>query len=150
VVYPLALITPILLYPVPFIDYGNVLIGLGIFVGYEFGRYCTPDWDIMGTTSSEGWMVNELPVIGHFLFGLSSAYGSAFRRWHRSFITHFPFVSTGLRHLLLFWWIWFEIYRSTGHWEWLIFIFIGAYVGNSISDAIHWYLDMFCSYLGKE
>ena len=118
-------------------------MGMGIFIGYEFGRYMTPDWDIMGTTSSEGWLVNEIPILGHFVFGLSSTYGSIFRRWHRSAITHFPFVSTLPRYLLVFWWIWLEIYRSNLDWAWLIFIFIGAFFGTSIADAIHYILDCF-------
>lgn len=121
--------------------HGEVFIGLGIFVGYEIGKYMAPDWDIMGTTSSEGWMVNEIPVAGHLLFGLSSAYGSAMRRHHRSIWTHFPILSTIPRYLLVFWYPWLEIYRSTLDWAWLIFLFIGMFVGTSISDGIHAHLD---------
>jgi hypothetical protein len=121
--------------------HGNVLIGIGMFLGYELGRYVGPDADIMGTTASEGWMVNELPIVGHFLFGILSTYGSIFRRHHRSFWTHFPFVSTLGRYLLIFWWIWWQLYIATQDWAWLIFIFIGAYIGTSLSDGIHWALD---------
>ena len=142
IVFPVSIFLPIVLSPIPMKSYGEILVGIGIFVGYEMGRYVTPDWDIMGTTSSEGWMVNEIPFLGHFLFGLSSAYGSIFRRHHRSTITHFPLISTSIRYVIIFWWIWLEIYRSSLDWAWLIFIFIGALIGTSISDGIHWYLDL--------
>ena len=150
IAYPLSVIVPILLYSVPFKENGQILIGVGMFVGYEVGRYVTPDWDIMGTTSSEGWLVNEIPVAGHFLFGVSSTYGSIFRKHHRSTITHFPFISTSIRHLLLFGWVWWEIYKSALDWSWLIFIFIGVFIGNSMSDGVHWYLDKYRPDLGKE
>jgi hypothetical protein len=121
--------------------HGEVFIGLGIFVGYELGKYMNPDWDIMGTTSGEGWMVNEIPVAGHFLFGISSIYGSMFRRFHRSFITHFPGVSTFPRYLMTFWWPCLEVYRSPLDWAWLIFLFMGMFMGTAISDGVHWFLD---------
>lgn len=138
-----------MLSPLPLRVHGEVLIGLGIFIGYEMGKYMTPDWDIMGTTSSEGWMVNEIPVLGHFLFGLSSTYGSWHRKHHRSIQTHAPVISTFPRYLLVFWYPWLEIYRSNLDWAWLIFIFIGMFIGTSISDSIHAYLD-FTNYGGSK
>jgi len=109
--------------------------GAGIFIGYEMGRYVGCDADIMGTTSSEGWLVNEIPFFGHFIFGILSIYGSIFRKYHRSFITHFPFVSTFIRHLFLFLWFWIELYRASSNWDWLRFVFLGMFIGNSFSDA---------------
>jgi len=126
-----------------------MLIGIGIFVGYEIGKYVENDWDIMGVTASEGRLVNDIPAMGHILFGISSAYGSYWRRYHRSFWTHFPFVATGVRYLYLFWWIWLEIYRSDLDWSWLIFIFIGSYLGTSLSDALHWALDKWYNPTGE-
>ena len=141
VVIPISIITPIILSPLPLRMYGEVFIGLGIFVGYEMGKYVTPDADIMGTTSAEGWLVNEIPVVGHFVFGILSAYGSIFRRKHRQPITHMPFMSTSIRYLFLFWWPILEIYRSNLDWAWLIFLFIGMFIGTSIADGIHAFLD---------
>lgn len=140
-VYPASIIISLLLLEVDFRACGNYLIAFGLLIGYEMGRYITPDADIMGTTSSEGWMVSELPIVGHFLFGVLSTYGSIMRKRHRSFLTHFPFISTFIRYIFIFWWIWYEIYRSNLDWAWLIFIFIGAFIGNSVSDGIHWFLD---------
>jgi len=141
-VFPLAIITPILLSPIDMRFGGEILIGIGIFTGYEMGKYVTPDWDCITATEDESKMMNELPVIGHFLFGVSSMYGSVFRRRHRKWETHVPVVSTFGRYLLLFWWIWYQIYISTLDWYWLIFIFIGMFIGTSISDFIHWYADI--------
>ena len=116
-------------------------LGAGIFLGYEIGRWATPDWDLMGTSKDEGRIVNEIPILGHFIFGISSTYGSIFRRHHRSFITHFPFVSTSIRYLFLFWWVWWQIYWSTWDLAWLVFLFVGMYIGTSLSDGIHWLAD---------
>ena len=118
----------------------SFLCGAGVFCGYEMGTYVTPDWDIMGTTKDEGRMVNELPILGHILFGISSMYGSIFRKHHRSFITHFPFVSTSIRHLLLFWWIYWQSYLF--NLRLALPFFLGVFVGNSMADAIHWWADM--------
>lgn len=137
-----AIFIPLSLSGMDFVHYGEWFIYGGILLGYEMGRYVTPDWDIMGTTSSEGWMVNELPVIGHFLFGISSIYGSIFRKYHRTWVTHFPGISTFVRHLLLFWWEWWQIFISANDLSILIFIFIGLFIGNSLADGIHWRADV--------
>lgn len=119
----------------------SFLFGAGILFGYEMGKYVTPDWDIMGTTADEGRMVNELPVFGYILFGVSSMYGAIFRKKHRSTITHFPFLSTSIRHLLLFWWMYWQAYLyGLGL---AIPFFAGVFVGNSIADGIHWVLDKY-------
>lgn len=141
IAFPISILVPILISPMSLRANGEFLIGVGIFVGYEIGKYCTPDWDIVGMTKDEGRMMNELPVIGSLLVGISTIYGSHWKSWHRSTLTHFPFLSTAIRYFYVFWWVWFEIYRSQMDWSWLIFIFIGAFLGTSMADSIHWYLD---------
>ena len=142
IAFPIAVVAPIILSSLG-LDYkGSLLIGVGIFAGYEIGKYIDPDWDLVTATNSESRMINELPLIGYYLFGVSSMYGAIFRRMHRSFWTHFPAVSTAIRHFFVFGGLGWEIYWSTLDWSWLIFIYIGIFVGNSFSDAIHWFLDM--------
>lgn len=115
---------------------------IGNIIGYSCGRWVDPDWDIMGTNNAEGRMVKELPLIGHFLYGISSTYGSIFRRLHRSFITHFPFVSTAIR----WWFVMLLPYLITERFGFMFFygverFWLGTWVGLSQADAIHWWLD---------
>lgn len=117
-------------------------IAFGLFVGYAMGRWVDPDWDLMGVSTTEANMIHDFPVLGYFLFGYSSIYGVFFRRHHRSFITHFPFVSTLGRLIFLFWWailLVVKYHYTVSSWEWLFIIY--AFIGLSVADMIHWLLD---------
>lgn len=136
----------ILSVPVAFVcGVSDVRLGIGYILGYSFGRFCDPDWDLMSANSAEGRMVNDIPILGHILFGISSSYGSFWRRHHRSFWTHFPVVSTLIRLIWVFI-IPFAIMDGYGvnlmvngwHRFWL-----GFWAGLSHADAIHFYLDKF-------
>jgi hypothetical protein len=89
-------------------------------------------------------MVNEIPVLGHLLYGVSSTYGSIFRRHHRSFLTHFPGISTIIR-LIFVGFVPFLICDNLGinligngwHMFWL-----GLWSGLSQADALHYWLDL--------
>lgn len=117
----------------------------GIVAGYLLGRWIDPDWDVMGSSSSEGRIVNEIPILGHFLFGISSTYGSIFRKHHRSFWTHFPVISTVVRLVFVFF-VPFIIADSYGinliggGWIWF---WAGILFGLSIADSIHYFLDIY-------
>lgn len=119
--------------------------GIGYLLGYSLHRWCSNDWDIMGVTGDEGRMVNELPILGHFLYGISSAYGSIFRKYHRSFISHFPYVSTVIRLMFIFI-IPFVVGDGYGinfignGWVWF---WVNLWLGLSHADGIHLYLDIF-------
>jgi hypothetical protein len=120
-------------------------LGLGYLVGYSLGRWCDPDWDLMGTNNAEGRMVNEIPLLGHILYGVSSSYGSIFRRYHRSWITHFPVLSTIVRlvFLLAVPFGYLDAYGINfigGGWVWL---WVGLLAGLSHADGIHWWLDKY-------
>lgn len=121
------------------------MFGLGYFLGYSFHRYCDNDWDLMGTSGSEGRMVNELPIIGHLLFGVSSTYGSIFRKYHRSAITHWPVVSTAIRLFFVFSVpvIILHGYGINALSSELMNMWVGILTGLSHADAIHLYLDIY-------
>lgn len=140
-IFPLAIFVTIFGNHPSLRPFSGVFIGTGIFLGYEWGAFCCPDWDIVGMTRDEGRMINEIPILGHFLVGASTTYGSIFRKHHRSFITHFPFVATGIRYIYMFWWIWYQIYWSRWDLAWLVFLFVGMYIGTSLSDLVHWMAD---------
>ncbi len=121
----------------------DMQFALGNICGYSAGRYFDPDIDLMGCSACEGRLVNELPVIGHLLFGATSAYGSIFRGHHRSFITHFPVVSTLIR-IIFVGFVPFLLCDNLGinligngwHKFWL-----GFWAGLSTADFIHFWLD---------
>jgi hypothetical protein len=119
-------------------------LAVGNIAGYSFHRWCDNDLDLMGTSACEGRMVNELPLLGHLMFGVSSAYGSIFRKTHRKPISHAPFLSTAIRLLFMFfvpfvvgdsWGINFIV---DGWWK----LWFGFYIGLSQADSIHYYLDL--------
>ena len=107
------------------------------------GRYIDPDWDIMSTNNAEGRMVNEIWILGHVLYGISSTYGSIFRRYHRKWITHMPVISTAIR-LIFVGFIPFLIGDNLGinfiGNGWHMF-HLGVWAGLSQADLIHWKLD---------
>ena len=122
----------------------NWRIAMGILAGYTFHRWCDPDWDLMGASSSEGRMVRELPVIGHFLFGISSTYGSLHRKYHRKFISHFPAVSTAIRMLFVGLPVYLALHYFSVTFNPLeMWILLGFWIGLSGADAIHYVLDLF-------
>lgn len=135
-----------LMFPVSFLAgaFINPLIGAGLFSGYIFHRWADNDLDLMGASSCEGRQVNELPIIGHFLFGISSTYGSMFRRYHRKFITHFPFVSTAIRLLFFGMPIYFVLKSFDFNLnEVPVYYFVVSFwIGLSLADTIHYVLDM--------
>lgn len=117
---------------------GWVYLGAGIPTGYLFGLFVDPDLDIVGMSKSEGRMMNIFPIVGNIMVGYWTIYGAFFRRHHRSFWTHGPFVSTAIRYLFAFWWVAF-----LDNW-WNVFLtlfFVGMYFGTVYADVLHWAAD---------
>lgn len=130
----------------------NIYFGLGYFIGYISGRWIDPDWDISSISEAEGRAIRELWILGYVIYGISSFYGAIFRKWHRSFLTHFPIVSTSLRILLLYsvpmWYLY-----SNGILVYNIFqqeFYFGYLVGLSSADFIHYAADKMWDDDGKK
>lgn len=88
-------------------------------------------------------MVNEIPILGNIFYGYWSIYGSFFRHMHRSFWTHFPGVSTGIRMVYAFWWLPFVVRSAPLPYVFsLLMLLLGVWVGLSAADALHWSADM--------
>jgi len=122
-------------------------IGFGYIVGYSLHRYCDNDWDLMGTNNAEGRLVNEIPLLGHFLYGISSTYGSMFRRRHRSWITHYPIISTLIRLVFVLWlpFVLGDAYGINFVGNGWIWFWVSLWMGLSTADAIHLYKDFYPS-----
>lgn len=127
-----------------FLFFIDAKLGFGNLIGYILGRWIDPDWDLVTANNSESRMIKELPILGSFLFGISSTYGSFFFHHHRGFFSHFPFISTAIRLFFVFV-IPFIILDEKGinfignGWIWF---WAGVWIGLSQADAIHWFLDM--------
>ena len=116
----------------------NVFCFLGTLAGYWLGRYLDPDLDQVGTTASEGRMINELPILGHILYGYWSIYGAVFRKHHRSFWTHAPVVSTFFRFIYQFWGLFLIMYLKGGNFTLIYKLLWGAFFGLCYADFLHW------------
>lgn len=120
---------------------GQTILGLGVVAGYVYGRYITPDEDIVGMTVGEGYLMNHLPIIGNLIVAYWTIYGAFFRKKHRSVWTHGPVLSTAIRYLFGFWWIGLLIWK--GWWaSWATYLMIGAFIGTTMIDCIHWAADV--------
>lgn len=119
-------------------------IGMGIGLGYFLGRYVNCDADISGLTSAEGFAINELKIFGYVLVAYMTFYGIVFRRMHRSIFTHGPFLSTAIRWIYLFWWLWFVpiVWQ-----DWMLMMLFSSYLGMVLVDIPHWISDL---YFGKD
>jgi len=122
----------------------------GTLVGYGFGSVCDPDWDLVTANNAESRLL-KIPILGHFLFGISSFYGSYFFHKHRGFWSHFPVVSTIIRILFVFtipfilldyWGI--NLIGDGGY-----MFYLGFWSGLSQADGIHWFLDKFYNPTGE-
>lgn len=124
----------------------NPYVGIGTNIGYFFARYFDPDMDSFGATGAESRMVRELPIIGYLFFAISSVYGAIFRSMHRSFITHFPGVSTIIRLFFMFFWIGILYYFHVITYEvWQGYLFLGVFIGLSYADTLHYLADILSS-----
>jgi hypothetical protein len=120
-------------------------LALGNAIGYLMGQFADPDWDLITANNSESRMINKLPILGNFMFGISSMYGSFFFHHHRSFWSHFPIISTIIRLVFIFIvpFIFLDSWEinliGDGWWK----LWIGVWIGLSQSDAVHYALDKF-------
>ena len=126
-----------------YIGISDPLAGLSHFMGYSLHRYVENDWDCVVMTASESRAVNELKIFGYPIFGISSMYGAIFRKKHRSFLTHFPVVSTLIRLLFLFGWWLIPLYLlgKIVYEPWHLKVFVYGLWGLSQADMIHWMAD---------
>lgn len=125
----------------------SIITGLGFIIGYLIlGRYLDPDLDQVSILSAEGRMMRELGIFGALLAGYFVPY-AYMMRWaggHRSFLTHFPFVSTFIRllYLLLPGFIILIILGITDLPSYFWNGLLGIWLGLSYADTMHWTQDL--------
>lgn len=119
------------------------VIGISTMAGYSLGLILDNDADQIAITKSESRAL-KIPVLGWVWVGYWTMYGAIFRRMHRSFWTHFPGVSTGIRLIYLFLPLTYFLYTGKIIWkDWYSDVIFGLWIGLSISDGIHWLFDLF-------
>jgi hypothetical protein len=116
---------------------GNTVYTLGVLLGYAMGRYIDPDLDQMGATVADGRLVNEIPILGVFLYGHWATYGAIFRKHHRSFWTHCPGVSTAIRIFYQFYPLFVVLWLKDWNYAFIFQIFWGVFFGLTLADFIH-------------
>lgn len=132
----------------PFVSHygGYWLYSLGIPVGYLLGLFVDPDLDIVGMTQAEGRIMNTFPIIGNIMVGYWTVYGAFFRRHHRSWLTHGPFISTAIRYAFAFWWL---VFLDRWWYIGATLFLIGMYLGTVYADILHWAADVITGEIGK-
>jgi uncharacterized metal-binding protein len=117
-------------------------LGLGNLIGYFCHRWIDNDWDVYGINEAESRAVNELWILGYMIYGVSSSYGAMFRRKHRSFLSHFPIISTLIRLIFLFWWLPILYWNGAIEYSfWHIQFYTGFLLGLSHADTYHYFAD---------
>lgn len=119
----------------------SVPLGLGFLFGYLMGRYIDPDADLQQTSSSEYRAMRELSIVGVVLVAYFVPYGYVVP--HRSPLSHYPVLGTLGRLIYLFWWLPILFY----YFDWqvsniMLLVAYNIFIGLSLSDFIHWLLDV--------
>jgi len=113
-------------------------LAFGMLLGYGLGAILNPDADQLAVTYAEGIAIRYLSIFGFVWVGYWTIYAGIFRKKHRSFWTHFPFVSTAIRTFILFWWMYFVPWQS-----WYGISLFGIFLSLSIVDVGHYVSDMY-------
>lgn len=118
------------------------LDGLLFAGGYLLGNSVEPDMDQISITGSEGRMLKRFGIFGIMWVAYWLPY--AYIMPHRSTLSHFPLLSTAIRHLYLvapivfaLWWFRIVVPIDT-----VLFHYLWVLLGNSLSDAVHYLLDV--------
>lgn len=120
----------------------DLLLGSSVMLGYLFGRYIDPDLDQIGITEAEGRLIKDLKLFGVFIVAYWLPYGYIMK--HRSFLSHFPVVSTFIRIIYMFLpvIVLLALRPDLLSYSPILFPFLsGIFGGLAISDLIHYMLD---------
>lgn len=113
-----------------------------LILSYAMGRYLNPDADIVGMTYADGLAMRHFKIFGNAWVAYWTFYGAVFKNRHRSLWTHFPFISTAIRMVYLFWWLYFI---PIVWYDWQLVLIAVWWFGLSLSDIGHYVSDMWFS-----
>lgn len=120
----------------------DIISGISFLIGYLLGRFITPDLDLANVTEPEWKLMQTFGCFGAAIVGYWLPYGHLLK--HRSFLSHFPMVSTAIRIVYGFWWVVIMLdYVGLLRNNLLLIsqIALGIWAGLSVADTIHWTLD---------
>ena len=112
----------------------SLLIAIGTPLGYLLGKFVTPDLDQSNITKTEWDAMRTAKLLGVIFVMYWLPYGYLMK--HRSQHSHSYVWSTAIRMIYMFWWIVFLHPVSL-----VLFILFGVFLGLSVSDGIHIWLD---------
>ena len=117
----------------------NFGFGICFILGYLLGYVIDPDLDIVTRSDVETRMIKKFKVLGWVYVGYWWVYAKIFP--HRSFLSHFPGVSTAIRLVYAFWWffvllVYFDLWSNT-----VLLYIIWVWIGLTVADGLHWFLD---------
>jgi len=115
------------------------VVAAGIVPGYMLGNAVEPDADLIQKTRAENEMIDRFGVLGCVWFGYWTVYGWWLRKSHRRWFSHGLIVSTAIRFAYLFWWWWFLVPPML----WLDKFMLGVFIGLVVSDSVHIFSDWF-------
>ena len=108
--------------------------------GYLAGAIVEPDLDQVGITSSEGYVLKHLGCFGALWVAYWLPYGKIMP--HRSFLSHFPGVSTLLRLVYLLAPAAYVVNRYALYRPWMAQALVGVWIGLTVSDTLHFVADV--------
>ena len=130
-----------LLFTVTIAIFIGVIPSVTFLAGYLLGAICDPDLDQIGLSGAEGRAMRKFGILGVMWVMYWFPYGYVMP--HRSFISHFPFVSTLLRLGYLFFIpaILALYFQWTVDWKLMGELFMWLLCGLGIADTLHYLLD---------
>lgn len=119
----------------------DIISAIMFVTGYFMGYYVEPDLDQIGITTSEGNAMRNFGIFGTLWVMYWFPYGYVLQ--HRSFISHFPFISTLFRlgYLFCIPALFALYYKLNINWNIVGDMFLWLWIGLGISDTIHYILD---------
>lgn len=120
------------------------IASLFVNFGFLFGKICENDLDLVSISGSEGMAMRKFGILGMIWVMFWFPYGFVMSNTlgHRNLFSHFPGISTVIRMIYL---LWFPVILYCQYFVvdiYLILPLLSSFIGLTISDTIHYFLDI--------